>query len=315
MQGHIVNRDAQRRRETVERLFAACDGTLTVEQHAAVVKQALDSSFHADVDQLVDFLTRSGIPSDRAVTVTDLARAHGGDVVRAFARHRLHREAMRRSISGYFLGLVDLGAYLAALVLVLACIVLLYSVFVFPQLEALFADVGGSLPALTAGIFKLPWVPWVLVLLFASLVFLSWRFSIRLRDGLYESRPLDNRWALLPPLRTVLERHASLVRLQWLDALLAGNLELVAAHGAVTERIGGLGAESLAFRSLMGASRVGILDLEMRAQIECADEDLLDSLIRTRRVIANGLRGVVYAGIGLFVVAMYLPIFQFGVLA
>ncbi len=310
-----MNRAAQRRRETVERLIAASDGTLSVEKHAAVVKQALDASFHADVDQLVGVLSGSSVASDRAATVTDLARAHGGDVVRAFARYRLHRDAMRRSIGGFFLGLVDLGAYLAALVLVLACVVLVYSLFVFPQLETLFTDVGGSLPVLTSGLFKLPWVPWLLVLLFAALVFLSWRFSMRLRDGLYESRPLDNHWGRLTPLRGVVERHASLVRLQWVDALIAGNVDLIAAQGAVAERIGGLNPDSLAVRSLAGASKVGILESELRAQIEFAEEDLFDSLIRTRRVIANGLRALVYAGIGLFVVAMYLPIFQFGALA
>jgi len=315
MQRHFVSRAAQRRRETVERLIAARDGSAPIEQHAANVKQALDASFHAEVDQLVGDLSGSRVPSERAAEVTDLARAHGGDVVRAFARYRLHREATRRSISGFFMGLIDLGAYLAVLVLVLACVVLLYGVFVFPQIDSIFTGFGGSLPVLTSGLFRLPWVPWVLVLAFASLVFLSWRFALRLREGLYESQPLDIRWARLPFLSEVVERHAALVRLQWLDALIAGSIDLPTARGAVTERIGGLDAGSLAVLSLAGASRVGVLEDEMRAQIEFAEEDLIESLHRTRRVLATGLRALVYAGIGLFVVAMYLPVFQIGVLA
>lgn len=310
-----MNRAAQRRRETVERLFSAGDGAMPIRQHAAVIKKSLDPSFHADVDHLADVLSGSGSAPDGTASVTDLVRALDGDVMRAFARHRLHCEAMRRSIGGFFLGLVDLGAYLAALVLVLACVVLLYSVFVFPQVEALFVDVGGALPALTSGIFKSSWVSWTLVLLFASLVFVSWRFSIRLRDGLTESTPLDGGWTRVPPLRGVVERHTSLVQLQWLDTMIAGNIDLIAAQGAVAGRIGGLDSECLAVRSLVGASRVGILDQEMRAQIEFAEQDLLDSMMRTRRMIANGLRGLVYAGVGLFVVAMYLPIFKFGALA
>lgn len=309
-----MTRTTHRRRETVERLFAARNDEVSVEQHAAAVKRALDASFHADVDQLAGELSGSGSASDRAVTVTDLVRAAGGDTLSAFARYRLHREATRRSIGGFFLGLVDMGVYLAVLVLVLAAIVAVYGVFVFPQFEMLFKTAGVAPPALTAGLFGSPVVSWVSVLLVALLLFLAWRFAIRIRDGLCESQPLDRRWARLPLVGEVVARHASLLRMQWLDTLIAGNVDLAAARVAVAERLGGLDPASLPVQSLEGASKVGVLESELRAQIEFAEEDLFDSLIRARRLVANALRFLVYAGIGLFVVSMYLPIFQTGAL-
>jgi type II secretory pathway component PulF len=313
-----MKRDLDRRWDVVIRLVSGqAESADSVEAAIARVGGALSPQYQDSLDQLGQLLQGAAPEKSEHAELAhwlQAVRVQGGQVLPAFASACKSIEETRRHLAGFFLGLADQGVYLLALVVVLGLVMGIYSAFVFPSFQHLFAGFGGEMPQLPQVIFGQTYITLGLLLLLGLAVAGLWRTTLQLRRRLRTLQPLGRRTAKLPLLGVAARHHHALLWLQWLMVMLDGRLQPAAARDAVSQRLGAFAGSADVLAALDGAQRLGVLRAELEAQIELQVADLMRALTRARTVLLYALRLLVYLIIVTSVAAMYLPLFGLGAL-
>jgi type II secretory pathway component PulF len=219
----------------------------------------------------------------------------------------------RREFMGF---LTYLGGVLYVLIVVSA----VFSVFVLPSFADLYAGIGAEPPVLTAFVFGSGsyFFGFVILLAASTALFFSW-FVLRLGRELRRLQPLPaflHRVPLAGPVAAAQERRLWLSVAAWLRA---GGLAADRALTLAAERVPvphavrwDDPAAPAVMRDLQLASRLGKLDQELEFQRSEAGAALINALARCRRRLRIALSVVIYALVGVYVAAMYEPIFSLG---
>lgn len=188
-------------------------------------------------------------------------------------------------------------------------------VFVVPQFASLFRSFGVDLPPLTRAIVGHAWVMPLAALVGAICCLLVGWLTLRLARSARSLTPLPRRLRMLPLIGPMAAHLDDLLAVQYLGTLLAGRIESAAARSVVDVLLDARAREApspalAAF--LAGADRLGLLDEELNTQLGKRTALLATAAGALGARLSIALRLVIYLTIALFVVAMYLPVFQLG---
>jgi type II secretory pathway component PulF len=244
-------------------------------------------------------------------TLLRAARDNGVDDARTFSAFQQAAQAARTQVAGVLAGATSLGVYIATLTVLLIVVLLVYSIFVLPQIRAVFDTLGAPLPAFTEAAIG---NTWILVPVLALLV-------LAIVAGLVGLARLKERMSALQPLYPLLRRvpilgrwsrsHDAGLWLRYLAIFLdAGATENTARNAAA--QIAGSIEHDHRSRLLHGAALLGRLREELARQIETDERESIERFERPRNDFVLLARLAIYVVIAGYVIAMYLPIFKIG---
>lgn len=204
--------------------------------------------------------------------------------------------------------------YSTNLLLILLAVSLMMGIYVIPDMSGMFRAFDSQLPPLTRVLLGGPLAIFVVVLVGGSLCLgLGW-LARCLAAAARTLTPLPRRLRRIPLIRIVAIKLDDVLAVQYIHVLLAGGLEGATARAIAAGLIGGNspGPSEPLGGYLSAADRLGLLDEELQAQLGRQAEALAVAADKVGRRLAVGLRIVIYTIIALYVIAMYLPIFQLG---
>jgi type IV pilus assembly protein PilC len=217
-------------------------------------------------------------------------------------------------IAVLFGGISDMAAYLFSLILVLMVVVTVYVVFVVPQFRNLFGSMGHPLPALTRNLLEHWWAAAVILVLFLLGAGLMWAGARRLRRRMLGLYPLGRGTRGLPLVGRLVGEYDRFLWMQYLAVFLDSALPASVAGEIARTYVSAPSGSAEAELVLAGAEKLGVLRETIAAQLPDRRETVLNNLASIRNVGAHIVRLLIYLLIGMFVTAMYLPIFGLGAL-
>lgn len=261
----------------------------------------------------------SGPPSgSRLVTLfrlLDAVRSGGGRVDRAVIEFVRSADALNGALGDVVWALRGSLIYSALLLVILFLVSGAMVLTVVPQFESLFRSFGAELPPLTRAIVGHAWVMPLAVLVGAGCCVLVGWLTLRLASSARSLTPLPRPLRALPLTRSMAAHLDDLLAVQHLGTLLAGGLESAAARSTVDVLLDAKAREvpSRTVAALLeGADRLGLLGEELDTQLGKRTALLATTAGALGARLSIALRLVIYLTIALFVVAMYLPLFQLG---
>jgi type II secretory pathway component PulF len=239
-------------------------------------------------------------------------------VFREFRRQQSFSAASIAVVWSEFSGfIVYLGAVLGVLVLVAS----MYSIFTLPNIRSLYKGFNSDLPEVTEYVFGGRSLLFGSLLLLAvlALAILGW-FVYRLRRQLRRYMPMPAGFRRIPLLGPVTRAYDEYLWLAWAGLLRAAGVPAGQALRISGERLGSgrtsstpTGARDPALASQLDvAEKLGRLDDELQFQQDASVDGFLVSLARCRRRTRLVLTVLTYFLVGMFVSAMYLPLFSLG---
>jgi type II secretory pathway component PulF len=239
-----------------------------------------------------------------------VARENGVSAERTFASYEASAHEARASFAGVFSGAIELGIYLILLAVILGVVLGVYSIFVLPAFETMFAQFGAPLPAFTAatignGWIALPVIGLVVILLVVYLAGLR-----RLRRRLDALQPVLPLLRVFPILRDWARAHDAALWMRYFAIFLdAGANEAGARRAAM--QLAGEPQEHRA-RLLESAAHLGRLRASLARMLETDGNEAAERFEHARNSAFSLLRVIVYVVVASYVLAMYLPIFKLG---
>jgi len=210
--------------------------------------------------------------------------------------------------------------YLGAVLAVLIVVVSMYAAFMLPQIRSLYRGFGSELPGLTQFAFGGGGGSVFTVLLLGTLLllmFLAW-FALGLRRRLRRYTPMPVRLQRIPLVGPVARAYNQSLWLSCARLLTAAGvpateaLRLAAQRSNVSDFEEGSSFQSAIVSDLRVSAQLGKLDEELQFQQDAAVDAFLTALARCRRRARIILTVCTYILVGMFVSAMYLPIFSLG---
>jgi hypothetical protein len=276
------------------------------------LRRAVPADFHWAIQDAERVLAGGPAPAGWS-QLEDLLRAardNGVSAERTFASYEASAHEVRAAFAGVFSGAIELGIYLMLLAVILGVVLGVYSIFVLPAFEAMFAQFGAPLPAFTAatignGWVALPVIALVVVLLLAYLVGLQ-RLRRRL-DALQPVRPLLRPF---PILGEWARAHDAALWMRYYAIFLDAGANEAGAHRAAMQ-LAGEPQEHRA-RLLASAAQLGRLRESLGRMLETDGYEAAERFERARNSAFSLLRVIVYMVVASYVLAMYLPIFKLG---
>ncbi|MFO1468124.1 MAG: hypothetical protein U1F35_17050 [Steroidobacteraceae bacterium] len=245
----------------------------------------------------------------------DAVRAQSGRVDAAAVRFLQSVELPAAAVADTVQGLRSSLAYTAALLMVLIMVVLVAEIFLIPAFAEVFGNFGASMPPVTQFVFGQRWaMPLIVVLLTLGCAGLFW-ISHQLSRCARNLVPLPAIFRQLPGLGMLVRPLDDLFMVQSLDALLAGGLTLERARSALSaitaDRVRPLLSAPLD-QYLQTADRLTLLPEEVQTQLDRLAQIAALQADRFGRRLTLVLRLLLFVVIGIFVIALYQPIFQLG---
>ena len=227
----------------------------------------------------------------------------------------------------YWVGVVGMIWYLAALAAVALGIAIIFGAMVYPSFDTLFAEFGGVMPDLTSTMFDLSvaGIPIVAVALAVVVGLVVW-FVVLFHGRIQRLAPLPRWPAWTPVVGRIAESYNLGLFLNFADMLVKSDVE---ASRAVAEaaRAANLPAD-LSFESLAAANgdfgedpvltelgvaaKLGYFEDEVAFQCDQHIGRMSLALVEARDRFSLILKFVLYLFVAGLVVAMYLPIFKMG---
>jgi type IV pilus assembly protein PilC len=284
------------------------------------LRSTLSPTDSAVCDQIEQLLVGNAEPSAPAKGLADTelrsileeTRSNGGNTLIALSSYYRARERMRRDVTGFFLGLIDQGVYIAALLLTLLIVAVVYVIFVLPQFAALYASIGASLPAFTQLVLNTSILLWPMFVLMAVIIASAWFITLRLRKRVLALRPFSARACSLLIVRSIARDHNTMLWLNDTSVFLSAGLSSQDARAAASRHVGNIYLSKLNTEHIECAAKLGTLEMELVAQVTAIEDQQMRSLVRARTIGLYLLRFLVYWWIGGLIIAMYLPIFKLG---
>jgi hypothetical protein len=288
-------------------------GAHDVRAVAADLRSTLGAAFAPAIDAHETKLLGAGDRKSMTARVLDRVRAAGGDVSAAYVAFDARLQLERQALRGFFATAAELGAYLGALLGVLLVVVIVYAGWVLPQFRGLYRSLEQPLPRLTAALLgDGPVVVLVLLAILVAIGVVAWGFA-RARRRMLRLEASPRAWERAPVFGRALAAHRVALGYGLQEVFLAAGVAPSVAR-VEAEQLTGAALPERADEAavLEAAARVGALREELRVQAEQRRAEALAALMRARRIAFHVARLLVYAVIGLFVIAMYLPIFNLG---
>jgi type II secretory pathway component PulF len=284
------------------------------------LRSTLSPTDCAVCDQIEQLLVGNAVLSAPAKGSVDMelrrileeTHSKGGNTLIALSSYYHGRERMRREVTGFFLGLIDQGVYIAALLLTLLIVAIVYVIFVLPQFAALYASVGANLPAFTQLVLNTSIVLWPMFVLMVGTVLSAWFITLRLRKRVLALLPFSARACSLPVIRSIARDHNTMLWLYDTRVFLSAGLSSQDARDAASRRVSNIYLPKLNAEHIECAAKLGTLEMELAAQVTAIEDRQMRSLVRARTLGLYFLRFLIYWWIGGLIIAMYLPIFKLG---
>lgn len=324
-------------------LLARQIGHLTRSGHSyesavSTLREAVDGDLRDELDAMKRLVEEAGQAAERrfASPVPMLAalsasvRRRGLNPAAVFQHAEEVFGALGESYRTYWSGIGAFLAYATALTLIVALVLGVFSIFVFPQIESMFAGNEQSLPTLTAATMEiLAATRGLLFLGVAAAVIAVSIAAYRIRDAMKRLHPLRRAITAIPGLRTLGRSYNSALYLNLArllsqaglapDEALEESARLLKAHGGVPVPVEGstvdaaLGRDPVA-GALALARRTGTLGQELEHLSARAEAIFADRLAKVREEFTLAAQVAIGIVIATLVVSMYLPIFQMGTL-
>lgn len=290
--------------------------------------------FRRDME-LIKRLTSANSESATATTTDSMhtlarlartSREHGGDPLAILARTDTRTSSISHAYRIYWSSVAGFLFYIGALCIVATVLLAIYMIFVFPQLNKFYADMGATLPPLTRTLgsisshFTVPTLSAGIVLVVALGIIGS-----NIGRSIQQLSPIPAWIGRIPGLRRTCRAFHELLTLDMAQLLIESG---VAAETALREADKLVGhklhndpaATPRTARSTTGetvtmldlAGRLGVLDQEIAYQSENAAQVFTRRISRVRSEFTIFAMALVGALIGLIVIGMYLPIFKMG---
>jgi general secretion pathway protein F len=252
--------------------------------------------------------------------ILSLARAPERSAAKVFQEFRRQEAFSAGSAAVVWSEFAGFITYLGAVLGVLIVVVSMYAAFMLPQIRSLYRGFGSELPGLTQFAFGGGGGSVFTVLLLGSLlllIVLAW-FVYGLRRRLRRYTPMPVRLQRIPLVGPVARAYNQSLWLSCARLLTAAGvpateaLPLAAQRSNVSDFDQGSGLQSGVVSDLRVSAQLGKLDEELQFQQDAAVDAFLTALARCRRRARIILTICTYILVGMFVSAMYLPIFSLG---
>ncbi|MFV2060143.1 MAG: hypothetical protein ACC653_05625 [Gammaproteobacteria bacterium] len=254
-------------------------------------------------------------------------REHGGDVIRFFAEFNktfLNQDSLY-NIKNYDTSGIML--YLVGLITLAAIVVTIYSVYVFPSIQALFDEAGSPLPPLSQFVFTLV-LDWGVFIAFCVFLLIVLFISIAIKiKHTVSSLTLFGTWMLrLPGFQLVASQYNLYLCLRFLQLMMRSgvsqdnSLKIIETLAKNSNTILDKQFQTLILKPqntllnnpLSLAASLGNLDDELSFQIEALYEKAITNFSRLKDAVSFTGIIIVALVIGNLIFAMYMPIFQMG---
>jgi len=217
-----------------------------------------------------------------------------------------------------------LFVYLLSIIVVATVSVVIYSIFVFPEFEALFANFGVELPRFTQNVlglfnaFLYPIIIVVVILMGGGLITLH-----AIKNSIHNAEFISSFIVRLPFISEVLNKYNQHLTLRLLSLLLNSNLSSRMAVDIFEELYGdkvkkknngicGLSTQDKLENKLVAAYELGTFIEEVQYQLEQVQYEGVVSFSVAKGKISVFAIILVALTVGSLIIAMYLPIFQMG---
>jgi type II secretory pathway component PulF len=213
-----------------------------------------------------------------------------------------------------FGGITDIAAYLSSLILVLMIVVAAFVVVVMPEFRNLYWSFGQPLPTLTRNLLERWWTAAAILVLFLLGAGLIWVGARRVRRRMLDLRPLGRGTRGLPFIGKLVGEYDRFLWMQYLAVFLDSAVPARVAGDIARTYVSAPSGSAETELVLAGAEKLGVLRETIAAQLPERRETVLRNLALIRNVGTYVVRLLIYILVGMFVTAMYLPIFGLGAL-
>lgn len=217
-----------------------------------------------------------------------------------------------------------LFVYLLSIIVVATVSVVIYSIFVFPEFENLFANFGVELPRFTQSVlglfnaFLYPIIIVVVILMGGGFIILY-----AIKNSIHNARFISSFIVRLPFISDVLNKYNQHLTLRFLSLLLNSNISSKMAVDIFEELFGeelkknnsgicGLSTQDELENILVAAYELGTFNQEVQYQLEQVQYEGVVSFSVAKGKISVFAIILVALTVGSLIIAMYLPIFQLG---
>lgn len=298
----------------VRQFSAEFDAGASASDAAEKLRSALPRNFHWAVAEIEGAFTGGAGPREQPqlATILKFAKNAGARPEAAFSAYARTARRRQPATTEALSGAMVFGAYILGLVLILGIVVGIYSIFILPQLDAIFDGFGVPLPAFTSFLIGTTWalIPlFVLLLLAVVFYFIGLR---RLERRLVTMQPVRGLLRWLPGLSDWARQYDTFLWMRYHAIFLDAGLERASAHDAASRLAGEPAPGDTRAALLQSAAQLGRLREELEAQLANESAITLTRFERQRNAFSIFVRVFIYLLVSSYVVAMYLPIFKLG---
>lgn len=314
MRVNVVEINEDLRDFTVRQFAREFEAGADVTDAANALRASLPQNFHWAVTETEQQF--GGVGQSRTLSqlsaVLDTARDNGVRPEAAFTAYVRAERTVRPALLAALAGAATFGAYLAFLVLILAVVVGVYAIVVLPQFKAMFDMFDMPLPAMTVAMIGSHWIllPMLgLILLAVVFYFLG---LDKLKRRLFSLQPIRPLLRWIPGFGSWARRYDTGFWLRHYAIFLDAGLAPDAARTAASRHAGEPPAADHRQPLLASAAQLGRLREELAEQLERDRQSTLEQFERPRNLVVILVRAAIYFIVGMYVIAMYLPIFKLG---
>jgi len=277
------------------------------------LREALAPDLHSAVTE-IEGLFAGTAPSSRPQLAALIAAARDSHASpeRAFVAYERSRRLLQPRLLEALSGAATFGAYVTGVMVLLALVVGVYTLFVLPQLDSIFTEFGTALPRFTRALLGSAWIvlPMFLLVLVAMVFF--FRRLQSLKQRLLRLEAVGPVLRNLPGFREWSTRYDTTLWLRYQAILIEAGASTDAARLAASRLTHQPHATDYRLALFDAAGRLGRLREELDAQLEGDRDASLERFEEQRNVVVMLVRTLVYVVVGAYVLAMYLPIFKIG---
>jgi hypothetical protein len=284
----------------------------TTESVTVRLRQNLDPVFHPEIEALRAVLDGKGIPPERSLKpILAEVRNRGGNVGRAYAA--VHRALVEQSelSAMFYRGVWEFVAYIAATLVVLTIVVMIFATFVLPGLDQMYRDFDQEMPTLTSAVLLAPWLP---IAAFLAVLVLAFCVPVAVATKRRHAtlQALGDKARRVPLFGEQLRLIDEATWMRHLGVMMASGLSFADAEAATRVCIPGFSIPAETELRLRSADRLGAARQEVDQLIAERGTHAWLVFGRFRRAVILAVRLLVYLIVATFIIAMYLPIFKLG---
>lgn len=294
------------------------------EQHAII--NGLDKAFRENINiDNSDVKKRIG-PYGVLQRLIALIKQEGGDPVAVFPYFDKMLNAVDEQTRALWVSISGFLVYMTSVLMVAGIVFTILMIFVLPQFQAMFEGFGADLPSLTNWVTRNnATIFYATLLAFGLLVFVLMMTVLHVFDVSGRLVPLSLTLRHIPFLRNVINTYNRLLSLNYTRLLLSAGLSTTRAIEIASELANDVALMALAkdspisshrrdraLHAIAIAKQADNLESELEYHINDQNYQLASDFTHARQKALFALHLLLAFFVGLFVIAMYLPIFKMG---